>query len=648
MSKKKARRTIVAATGDEAQNLTRIQGDPRVITSDAFANSLARLGIDQQNLSAGGTYNFNPLSRDRLQLENAYRGSWIVRQAIDVIPEDMTREKIKINCDLPPDAIDKFYVAFSKKGVWKELTRGLKWARLYGGAVVILQIDGQDLSTPLRTETIGKGQFLGLRALDRWMVQPSLSEGETISEPGPKQGLPCYYDVVVEAGGIPRGRVHHSRVIRFEGNELPFYQRQIENGWGLSVLEPLWDRLMAFDSTSTGAAQLVFKAHLRSVYIEGFRQAASTGGPAYEGIKRRMAIMAAMQSSEGMSVMDEKERLETTAYSFGGLDSVLIQFSQQLSGALGIPLVRLFGQSPAGLNSTGDSDIRNFYDKIKEQQEDDLRESIDLILHCEHQSQYAGPPGPDFGFDFNSLWQLNDSEKADIGAKITTSVVSAFSAGLIDKPIGMKELNQSADTTGLWSNITDDDIEAAAMAPPPMPGMDPSGGGGMGGLGAPPGLALPPGGGMGGGAPPSPAGGAPGGPNPDLEALHAAVSGKSLAPAARESEAPPALSLKPVHELELLHHAVKGETLSGPKPAQSLLGPDLEDLHDRIRGKSLTGDHRAATVDPAVSRAQQQAMCAAAHGHSNLGISKEVGEEFCGPVKDDAEDGEHDSDHERD
>lgn len=594
MSKKKRNRTITAPTRDELPN-TRIIGDPRVITSDAFANSLAKLGIDQQNLSAGGTYNFNPLSRDRMQLENAYRGSWIVRQAVDVIPEDMCREGIKIKCDLPPDAIDKFYVSFSKKGIWREIARGLRWARLYGGSIVLLQIDGQDNSTPLRLETIGKSQFKGLRALDRWMVQPTLSEGETITEPGPKQGLPAGYDIVVESAGLPRGRVHHSRVIRFDGNDLPFFQRQMENGWGLSVLEPLWDRLMAFDSTTTGAAQLVFKAHLRTVYIDGFHQAASVGGPAYEGIKRRLNAMAIFQSSEGMSVMDSKEKLETTAYTFGGLDSVLVQFSQQLSGALGIPLVRLFGQSPAGLNATGDADIRNFYDKIKELQETGLREPLDLILACEHQSQYAAPPGDDFGFEFSSLWQLNDNEKAQIGAQTTTSVVSAFSAGVIDKSIAMKELNQSSDVTGLWSNITDEDIEAAAMEPPPMPGLDPSGG--LGGPLPTTSRAPPSPGGSSSGAPPVASGGAPSGSNPGLEALHAAVKGKDLT----GNPAPPStlrgmIGLKSAHELELLHYNTKGESLSGPKPANGLMGPDLEDLHNRLRGKSLTGD--AANFDP--------------------------------------------------
>jgi uncharacterized protein len=535
MGKKKFRAQTAAAADP---GLSRIQGDARTITADAFANPLARLGIGQQNLLSASTYEFEPISRNRLLLELAYRGSWIVRQAIDIIPEDMTRAKIKINCDLPPDEIDKFYVSFSRKGIWRSLKEGLKWARLYGGSILIIQVEGQDLSTPLRTETIGKGQFRGLRPLDRWMIQPTLSEGETISDPGPKQGLPCAYDVVVQAGGIPRGRVHHTRVIRFEGDDLPFYQRQMENGWGLSVLEPLWDRLMAFDSTSTGAAQLAFKAHLRTIYIDGFHQAASVGGPAYEGIKKRMAAMAYLQNSEGLSVMDSKEKLETQSYSFAGLDSILMQIGQQVSGAMGIPLVKLFGQSPGGLNSTGESDIRNFYDKIDDKREDELREPLDLILRCEHQSLLGRPPGEDFSFEFGSLWQLNDAEMAEVGGRVTQAVAEAFSAGIIDKPIAMKELNQSSGVTGLWSNITDDDIKEAELEPPPLPsgetvpGVSPQQGNGHA--------------------------------NPELEKLHAAIKGKGLGEPRKQP-----LSLKSSHELELLHHTIKGASLDSISKASA-------------------------------------------------------------------------------
>jgi len=60
-------------------------------------------------------------------------------------------------------------------------------------------------------------------------------------------------------------------------------------------------------------------------------------------------------------------------YGFTGLADTLLQRGQQLSGALGIPLVRLSGQSPVGLSATGESDICKYNDSIRSQQETRLR-----------------------------------------------------------------------------------------------------------------------------------------------------------------------------------------------------------------------------------------------------------------------------------
>jgi hypothetical protein len=82
-----------------------------------------------------------------------------------------------------------------------------------------------------------------------------------------------------------------------------------------------------------------------------------------------------------------------------------------------------------------------------------------------------GRPLPEgFAFDFVPLWQLSDTEKAEIGSKDTASVVSAFDSGIVDRGTALKELRQSSNTTGLWSNITDKEIAEAEAEPPPSLG----------------------------------------------------------------------------------------------------------------------------------------------------------------------------------
>ncbi|MFX5084763.1 phage portal protein, partial [Acinetobacter baumannii] len=77
--------------------------------------------------------------------------------------------------------------------VWGRLNKTIKWSRLYGGAIAVMMIDGQNVSTQLNPNTIGKDQFKGLLVLDRWMVQPTLED--LVTELGPDYGTPRYYDV---------------------------------------------------------------------------------------------------------------------------------------------------------------------------------------------------------------------------------------------------------------------------------------------------------------------------------------------------------------------------------------------------------------------------------------------------------------------
>jgi hypothetical protein len=129
-------------------------------------------------------------------------------------------------------------------------------------------------------------------------------------------------------------------------------------------------------------------------------------------------------------------------------------------------MVRLFGQSPAGLNSTGESDIRNYYDGIRAKQERHLRAPLSPLLKILHRS-VTGRPAPDnFTFEFNPLWQLTDEQKATIAKTTAETIAGAYDAGLIGAQTAMKELRQSADVTGIFSNITDEAIEAASDEPP--------------------------------------------------------------------------------------------------------------------------------------------------------------------------------------
>lgn len=58
-------------------------------------------------------------------------------------------------------------------------------------------------------------------------------------------------------------KVHHSRLLRFTGDDLPYWESQAEQQWGASVIESIFDELKKHDNVSWNIAQLTFMASLR-------------------------------------------------------------------------------------------------------------------------------------------------------------------------------------------------------------------------------------------------------------------------------------------------------------------------------------------------------------------------------------------------
>ena len=440
-----------------------LRANARVVTApaqDSFQNFSARLGYGAGSIADGGQYNVDYLSRNRQQLDAMYRSSWICGKAVDCVAQDMTKRGIEINSEAEPGEIYDLMAEWKTLKVWDRLADNVKWARLYGGSIAVILLDGQNFLTPLRVETVGKDQFKGLLVLDRWQVQPS---SELVTELGPELGLPKYYTLANMKGGakLAQDKIHHSRVLRMEGLDLPFFQRVSEQGWGQSVLERLFDRLLAFDSTTQGAAQLVYKAHLRTYKIKDLRNLIAAGGKMLEGVTKQIEFIRSTQTNEGLTLMDAEDEFEAHQYNFGGLDTVLLQFSQQLSGAIDIPLTKLFGQSPAGLNATGENDIRNYYDGIEQEQERRLRAGVKLLLSVSFRSKFGRdmPAGTDFSF--RPLWQTSDIEKSTITGTTTTAIAAVVSSQVIGRRTALKELKALSRVTGVFSNITDEMIQAA-------------------------------------------------------------------------------------------------------------------------------------------------------------------------------------------
>ena len=111
-------------------------------TADGYENFVARVGMQTPNQHSASTYRANFTSRNRMLVEWSYRGSWVIGEAVDAIPDDMTRKGIRITSEIDAKDRGTLEAQLDELQIWDALNDVLKWSRLYGGAVGYLDFTG--------------------------------------------------------------------------------------------------------------------------------------------------------------------------------------------------------------------------------------------------------------------------------------------------------------------------------------------------------------------------------------------------------------------------------------------------------------------------------------------------------------------------
>ncbi|NCU28688.1 MAG: DUF1073 domain-containing protein [Candidatus Moranbacteria bacterium] len=431
-----------------------------IITKDAFQNEMAKLGFGQNNLLEGTTYPLTRMTPNVNLFNSMYRGSWIVRKIIDVPPTDMIKNWIKFTSELEPEKLKRINKVVSTTKTKSKILEALKWGRLYGGAAALLLIDGHEqiLDKPLDYDDVMLNSYKGLLVFDRWSgIRPS---SEMITDIGdPEFGLPMYYEIF--ASNNATFKVHHSRILRFPGRDLPYFEKMAEMYWGESEIEVVFEELKKRDNTSYNIAYLVFLANIRVLKMESLGQMLSVNdSDVQRELYNVLEAQNTLMSNMGIYVMDKDDEFDTSQYSFSGLDEIYQSFMLDVAGAAEMPVTKLFGREPSGWNSTGESDLTQYYDSISEKQEMYLRPILSKLIPIICLSELGAIPD-DFEWEFNPVMNISNQDLADLADKYTTNITSVYQSGLVDKATALRELKSQADVTGQWSNITDEMIASA-------------------------------------------------------------------------------------------------------------------------------------------------------------------------------------------
>lgn len=425
-----------------------------ISVQDAFSNPLFRLGWGSQSPLEATEYPLTRMTDNYALLNSLYRTNWVVQNVVGLMVDDMLREWYKLKGNITPEAQDALAKVERDTRIRDRLNEGLRWGRLYGGAAGLILVRGQeDLSKPLDLDMVYPGSFRGLYILDRWMGITA-TNGLVLEAGDP---VPEYY-AITDAEGHTAARVHHSRVIRFTGRELPMVERMAEMYWGESEIEALYEEVVAHDNVSANMVALTFQANVNTMEVKGLEQLFGIGsGQAQRRFWNVMQAQSVLRSNFGTQLVEQGTKLTNTQYTFTGLQEVYESMCLNLCGASHYPMTKLFGRSPAGMNATGESDLKNYYDYVDSQREAKLRPALQKLLPVLAMSAWGFVPD-DLDFSFPSLWTPTAMETAEITLKKAQAIRDTFQAGLIRADTAQKELKKLEEETGMFGNLADEEI----------------------------------------------------------------------------------------------------------------------------------------------------------------------------------------------
>lgn len=399
---------------------------------DSLKSLVTGLGTSKDKTTSM-VYAFQPIADD--QLNAMHRSDWLARKIVDIIPNDMTREWRDWQAD--GDAIEKIE-ALEKSpmiNLQVKINEALRKARLLGGAGIYLGMKDGASAEPLDLNRVGVGDLQYLHVMTRREMTCGPLDRDVTSE---FFGQPTYYEPYTgptsgESIGV---KIHPSRFIRFVGADVLDNRQVTIDGWGDSILQVVYDAIQNATSSQEHIAALIPEAKTDVIYVPGLseylRSPATTklltDRFTYANMMKSMFNMVLLEGN-GPSDQASGERWEQKQINFGTLPELASQFLQVAAGAADIPVTRLVGQAPKGLNATGDSDMKNYYDNIAARQKTELQPQLYRLDEVIIRSA-LGSRDPKIYYTWAPLEQMSEKEKADIfNVKATAARTLAGTGG---------------------------------------------------------------------------------------------------------------------------------------------------------------------------------------------------------------------------
>ncbi len=372
--------------------------------ADGLQNVLTKLGLGAERYNA---YAFTALSQS--EIESAYRGSGILRKIIDVPAFDAVRAWRDWQAEA--DQIEALEAEERRLDI-RAKVRQAEVLRGLGGGALILGVAG-DTEMPVNFRAIGKGGLVFVHVASRYQ----LTLGEMIADAtDPMFGSPKTFEYATTTGSV---KLHPSRVICFKADPLPnmIGTSWDDQFWGESRVARVLGAVTNSDAAHTGFVALIHKAKLTRIGIPDLSDWLETD-EGEQKLVRRIANMTKLESISNASIYQSGgtngeggEEIKDYQMTWAGMRDIMTAFDVRVAAVADIPMTRMFGVAAEGMNSSGDSQQKDWNRHVGARQELEIRPCLERLDEALIPSALGSRP-PEIWFEFAPLDTPSEAEKA--------------------------------------------------------------------------------------------------------------------------------------------------------------------------------------------------------------------------------------------
>ena len=419
--------------------------------SDNWSNSLANINAN----NALGQYSEFILNRLSYAECAFLAGDSIINNAISKYENEIFRRGGNIIIENIENTTEADAIRKQLEKKIKELDlisilgEAVRTALTFGGALIFIDVNAEDLSAPLydKAKILSQNAIKGLRVIPPYLC--GASEVETANPLNADFMKPKKWYVSGNAGVIDT-----SRVIPLTIFESPALIKPLFNFFGISLTQFMKNYVASADIARQSLSDMLLRFRSEIIKSDLIKINPS------EAIARAKAINK-QKNNQALMLLTKDEEYIQSITPLSGLDKLIAQLQENVAVSARMPSVKLLGLTPSGFNATGDFDLASYYDEIMSLQNSKIKPIIEKILDLLVKS--LGWENILVSYEFNTLEKASDLDKAqeknlemDFMAKaIQNGIFTSEQAFIYLKEKGLINNSLTYDESSELDNIAD-------------------------------------------------------------------------------------------------------------------------------------------------------------------------------------------------